>query len=95
MSGEVRRGSRIGNITEHIARGETVFKKEKRICLRARALLISCTIVSTARGREKGRVALRQLNKVIQALQCVLDLCFHVTGQCSYCFDRRLEGEDL
>lgn len=71
---------------------ETVFKKG---VLRARAAFIWCTITSRARGREKGKVALRQLNKVIQTLQCVLDLCFHVTSHCSYCFDSRLVGEDL
>ena len=52
--------------------------------------------MSTARGREKGKVALRQLNKVSWALQCVLDLYFHVTSQCiCYYIDSRLKREDL
>lgn len=52
--------------------------------------------VSTVKGREKGKVALRQLCKVSWTLQCVLDLCFHVTSQCiCWYFDSRLKGEDL
>lgn len=89
-AGEIRSGSSVGNIAECIERGKTVLKS----CLRAGVLLIH--YVSTARGREEGRVALRQLYKVSWALQRALDLCFHVTSQCiCWYFDSRLKGEDL
>lgn len=52
--------------------------------------------IPAVRGREKGKVALRQVNKVSWARRCVLDLGFHVTSWCvCYCFDSRLKGEGL
>lgn len=52
--------------------------------------------VSTVRGREKRKVALRQMNEVSRTLRCALDLCFHVTSQCvCYYFDGRLKGQKL
>lgn len=80
---------------EHIERGTTVLKKEKRTHLRAQVLLICCITYKQQVAERKEKQLVRQ-KKVSETQQCALHLCFHGTSLC-ICFhsNNRLEEEGI